>query len=113
MGKTRACEHAEYGTELLARLFYSPHSFMGPETIIHMPEARITAVSTASRKSLRIFSSLSISNWLVCGAMTMRASAQIRRPLLPGGQQQHRLALYGVGQVSNRIVLGDETDRRR
>jgi hypothetical protein len=62
IGKTRACEQAEYGTELLARLFYSTHSFMNPETIIHMPEARITAVSTASCKSLRIFSSLSISN---------------------------------------------------
>ena len=68
MGKTRACEQAEYGTELLARLFYSPHSFMNPETIIHMPDARIAAASAASCKSQCLFSSLFFSNCLLCVA---------------------------------------------
>jgi hypothetical protein len=45
----------------------------------------------------------------VRNAMTRRAPTQnIRRPLLSGGYEQHRLTSYGVGHVSNRIVLGDE-----
>jgi hypothetical protein len=39
---------------------------------------------------------------------TMKAPAQTRRPLLSGGYEQHRLTSYGVGHVSNRIVLRDE-----
>ena len=42
------------------------------------------------------------------GVKTMKAPAQTRRLLLSGGYEQHRLTSYGVGQVSNRIVLGDE-----
>ena len=46
--------------------FYSPHSFETPAIIIHTPDARITAASTASRKSHRFFSSLFFSICFLC-----------------------------------------------
>jgi hypothetical protein len=41
----------------------------------------------------------------------MAALARIQRHHCHGGDERHRLALYGVGKVSNRIVLGDENGR--
>jgi hypothetical protein len=48
------------------RLSYSPQSFVSPAIIIDMPDARITAANTASRKSHCFILSLFFSNWLLC-----------------------------------------------
>ena len=52
----------------VARLFHVPYSSISPAIIVHTPDARITAASTASRKSNCLFSSHSFSNWLLCVA---------------------------------------------
>jgi hypothetical protein len=80
MWKTHASEHAKYRIEFLTRLFYSPNSFVTPSIIIHTPDTRITAASTASCQSHRISLSLFFSNQLFAysakklGRITMRGN---------------------------------------
>src|SRR5215470_13332239 len=73
----------ENGSRIRHPAFLFVPRFVSPAIIIHTPNARIAADSAASRKSHCFFiESFLFQMAFVFSAMTMRAPAQMRRPLL-------------------------------